>query len=450
MAEHRPAKILVIGSKGYARVKCVEWFAEPVPNAADFDDVVINAIALAEILREKKGEGKQGKPLSLIEEWRSWLGKLQERLRKLVKTGGRIVSIATDKGVAYGFRELDSIEGRAKIPRFVTSRDWIPLPVSFTEEHGDTVEVVEKVFSRYMSVVKRWEFTLDVDRDKGSDPWLELADEHPKGEVEVQLQPIAINRQGAAIAAAISYVVRGNGHQSGYIIMLPPPTTVSVDEALCVLLEDLYGIEGRAPDPPWFSEVIAPGEPAATAELESAHGALTAAQERVDAAVAGMEGAVAYKRVLSQKGPALQEVVRATFESMGIKTADSPVSDEFVLVRSGHTVLVEVTGSDGSIATRDLSQLIKDMGKYVEATGEPAKGLFIANPWKDLRPDQRDTKDKPIFPDDVVKTARPFSVALLSTTELFNAYCAAKEAKLTADDVMQRIIDTTGIVALVP
>lgn len=430
---------------------CADWFSgDKPPNAADYHVVVVDAARLSDIIRQERGE--KATPFPQIKRWQGWLGQLRERLRKLIKTGGMIVAIVDQPATAVGFKPEEPVRGW---PVLVSSADWMPIPTSFRSEEGKTLEVKEEAFRRYMNGVKNWSFYFEVDTRASLQ---DIQDEHGYDHIEVDLKPIAVNLQQLPIAATVAYTVHkkhGQGWsaalyaRSGELHLLPPPTAVSLEEGLRTVLEDFCGFESRSPDPPWITEVSAPGEPEAVSALKSAEATLTEAQQAVDAAAADAEKTASYKRVLSQKGPVLQEAVREIFESMGIQTDDSPVSDEFVLADSHGKVLVEVTGSDKSVSTRDLSQLIKDLGKYVEATGEGAKGLFIANPWKDIRPVERDTKDKPMFPDDLVKTSRPFSIALLSTIELFNAYCAVKEGKLTVDELMLRIRETTGIVTLV-
>ncbi len=451
----------MIGCSAFAGAKCLSWGSlRTVPNIADYQTVVVATGALIDHINRLKRlrdeiDNEDGRK-ELEDKARGLsndLALLRYKLLQVLRARGEVYAVIhpctrmfpTDRRSGYCIIDSD---------------ECIPLPVVLHEEPGEGPRNILDGYERYFALVPKWTHVFG-DRYQESEIEYLVEDEiAPAPKPQLNRMVIATDWQGNAIGQALSYSlhspnpgIRQSGedqpqYTSGYFFILPPPHAKRDEEAVRLLLEDFCGIESRSPDPPWITEVSAPGEPEAVAALKSAEATLTGAQQSVDAAAADVEKTASYKRVLSQKGPVLQEAVREIFESMGIQADDSPVSDEFVLVDSQGKVLVEVTGSDRSVSTRDLSQLIKDIGKYVEATGEGAKGLFIANPWKDIRPGERDTKDKPIFPDDLVKTARPFSISLLSTIELFNAYCSLKEGKLTVDALMLRIRDTTGVVRL--
>ena len=448
--EDRAKKILLIGSTGYAGITCVDWFAASTPNVADFDIVIVNGVSLANTLNAREGdEETDGNEDSPIDQWRAWLGELQERLRKQIDTQGLVIAIVTNNAVAVGYREMDSMQGPVKIPTFVTSSDWIPLPIAFNDERGDTIAVVENAFRRYFSQVRRWEFTLAEDIEDSKGLGTELASLHDDGgDAKLILGPIAVNRQGAPIAVSASYTVEGlSGYQSGYMFLLPPPTEGTADEAVGIILEDFCGVQACAPDPDWFSEIQVPGEADATAAVESARAELSQAQDRLQAGRAEMEEVTQYKRLLNETGAPLEQIVRKTFATMGLKPVDSPTAD-FMLV-DGDEILVEVKGRTGSIPTSDVAQLTKDMGTFGVTEGRVIKGLLVGNAWRDLPPNERDTADKPVFPDDAVQTAEKLSISLLSTVELFRAYAAVTEGSLTGDEVIRQLRDTVGVVRLV-
>jgi hypothetical protein len=461
-----PKKVLVIGSTGHAGAKCVDWTAlKDVPNIADFHVVVVNGCTLGALIdrlkveRDSANEERAEAARKLGSLVSDNLALLKSKLIQVLRAGGAVY------GVPGPFRTLIA-RGVVGYYAIVESRGWIPLPVGFEDEPGDTLSVADKRFARYFATVKRWEEVFDDKYDtRGLDP-LTDGELDPKPLVRLAVTKLATDWRGNAAAAEVRYglyrlsrreISRALGHDyedepyvsSGPLVLLPPPTEVSDEEAVRILLEDFCGVQARSVAPGWARSTAMPGDDARRAAAAEARKALEVAQRMQQETLAAQVAADEFRRLLYETGLPLQDAARRTFEAIGVGTADSPVSDEFMLVRGDRKVLVEVTGVGKSVATRDLSQLIKDMGNYLAGTDEPIKGLLVGNAWRDLPLEERDSGDKPIFPVDLVKTARSHSVALLSTIELYRAYCAFLDGKLDVDQAFQRIVDTSGPVKLV-
>jgi hypothetical protein len=124
------------------------------------------------------------------------------------------------------------------------------------------------------------------------------------------------------------------------------------------------------------------------------------------------------------------------------------VSDEFIIEVDGEEVLVEVKGHTKSVLLRDVSQLIKDVGNHKAETKQDIHGLLVGNAWRLDAPSERDTKSTPVFPDNVVRTAKNHGVGLLSTTELFQACCQATEEPGQRTRMLRSLVEGKGIINL--
>jgi hypothetical protein len=457
------SKILVIGSTGHAGAKCVGWFAGRVPNAADFDIVVVNGVAFAETLSETESDAEKGKPLALVKEWREWSAELRERLRKLLKSGGHVIAIVTSEAVAYGMREMDTMKGTVKVPVFISNADWLPLPIDFNCEEGDTITVREGKLGRYFANVKRWSFHLGIG-DRGDQPW-ELADEHPEHEVSVGLLPIAVNRQGAPIAATAFYTIHErlvSGKpgapigRSGDLYLIPQPTETTADEGVRTILEDLCGVPARQTAPAWAALVGVPGARDLNKEIETRHEAVKDLQLELAPLLAERRRREDFKAILYETGPALQNVVEAVFGELGLTTKPSEVSDEFMVEHDGQELLVEVKGHESSAALRDLRQLIDYQLEHEQKFGAPIKSALVVNAWRLLPPERRDRSGKRgkkgtiVFPDNVKTRARDTNIALLSTVELYAALNSFWLQQIDASKLFDTLTSISGVVTRWP
>lgn len=439
-------------------MRCVKWTdLQQISNIAAYQRVIIVSSSLARLittLKEEYEANPESDEAKAVKHLAKQLGRdlelLKNKLAQVLRAGGEVLAILTSP--AYF-----SVPGEYVS---VSVDEWLPLPMSLRHEPWEAVTVDEKLvenFAGYFSVVGKGEYVLNTRYYTQALDYLVNDELEPKPEARLTMATIATDWQQFPVACSLHFTLHdpvktnwgGTGHEeepslvSGPLILLPAPPNTLEDLALDRILVDRYGLAAATPDPDWFDDIVLPEEAASKARLVDALKNLQAAEDTVAEIRADLDSIVRFKRVVSEKGMPLQVAVRGLFEGIGISTEDSPISDEFVLL-APDPILVEVTGSDGSIATRDLSQLIKDLGKYLEATETPAKGLLIVNPWRLTPLNERDTKDRPTFPDDVKKTAATFSIALISTTVLLHAYeCIITDAA-SKEQLVKILLSTVG------
>lgn len=450
-------KTLVIGLTGISGVKCLDWMdLNAIPNIAIYQRVVVvepTLIDLIDKLRagydmddtetDRKGVTDVGRALS---------ARLGLAKTKLSQAGGRVYAIVSP------YRHF---VGDSKWGSTVESSQWHPLPFSLRAEEWDHAVLADETFSGYFAISSSWTHSLLTTYAPADLEHLLSGELEPKPQPKLVMNVLASDWQGFTLATELRFQLhRGEKSfnaivyqedaylTSGAFTLLPSPRPERIHDAACRILVDFCELQPSAEDPTWLNTVSLPGEKEASATAERLRQTILDTELSLREAESALAGITRFKRLLSEKSWPLQQIVKETFRELGFETPDSPVSDEFLLAFQGETLLVEVTGSDKSIATRDLSQLVKDLGKYLEETGSPVKGLFVANPWRLLPPQQRNTNDRPTFPDDVKKTAKTFSVALLGCDDLLEIYRRVRAGSVSPSEVFDTLSTSVGVVCL--
>jgi hypothetical protein len=449
------AKVLVIGSLGHGGVACMDWMQEDIPNIADFDVVIVNTGTLTGIINDWASRNVLER-----QEWEALyrrLNKVEERLLRVGETKGIICAIVYPPASV-------TREGISSYTSTIRNSDWDPFPVSRVEEGGDTKEVLDDHFQRYFDAVGSWVFYFRANRDS----YFFMGLEEKWGSafhVSCLDRPIVINRQRQAIGLTFAYGLHAyTSHNvwgadrkwkaepdfvSGSVYYLPPPTRVSDDEAVRILLEDLCGIEARATAPGWAALVDLPGSCELEDQIRARQGQIHRVQKELDPLLNEKERREAFKAILYETGiTPLQETVEAAFKELGFKTLPSEVSDEFYIEFGGQQALVEVKGVDKSASLKDVRQVIDYQLEYEQRHGDSIKAILVVNAWRHLPPEKRGLARTLVFPDNVVKRAEANNIALLDTVELFNALNAFWLGQVETQDLFDKLLDTRGVVKL--
>ena len=153
-----------------------------------------------------------------------------------------------------------------------------------------------------------------------------------------------------------------------------------------------------------------------------------------------------YKRLLFGSGAELENVVAASFAALGGSITPAKYSqEEFILTFRGREYLVEVKGISKSIALSHLRQLNDYLLKYQEDTGRVCKGILFGDAWRSLPPSERGTNDKPIFPENLIKRAEQWDIALVSSTAFYSAFIEYLKNG-NGDSLLIAIVDQKGVV----
>lgn len=471
-------RILVIGSGRHSGAKCVNWDSGNIPNVADFDAVIVSVASLDNHLNAVSESHSAAEWQRLREN----VEKIRIGLLKLLDSNGDVFALLTPRKQFHlkpveeksppmitGSIPSPSARDRSRsygpFGRYMTNYDWCPLPFETVEEEGETLQIMDGAFSRYLEKVKRWNFIIELPDNQKALEW--IGEYHgDKYAILLSNSIIAQNRYERVLAEKLRYglheLVRGQSRWaiepmlipqqeperiSGFLTLLPVPTEISDHDALNIILEDFFGQIQKTAPPEWLEVVRVPGFD----KLEEDKGFRLREIGRLNLQIQQIDQQIiqvdTYKQLLYETGTPLEEICRKTLEAMGAKIIPAEVAEEeFIIEFEGKRAIAEVKGNTKSISLTDLRQLGHYLEEHEITRGEKIKGILLGNAWRLVQIEQRNQTD---FPANVIEYAQPRSIALVNTVELFGAYCAMREGKIEGRNIVRRLFDGVGVTLLV-
>jgi len=123
-------------------------------------------------------------------------------------------------------------------------------------------------------------------------------------------------------------------------------------------------------------------------------------------------------------GDLLQEVCKEVLQFLGIAVENGKQGrEDLVFIHEGDHFLIEVKGCEKSANKGHVKQVSSHVTEYRHENEVEVKGILLINAWRKLSLEERDTKDKPIFPNEIMKLVELSKITLLTTQQLFIAYC---------------------------
>jgi len=444
--------ILVIGTYSAEGIDSFDWWQE-LPNLSDYDTIILdttrilNFWSLAGRLKQKRYNvyslsraNEQDKRIN------SNLNLIRQKLLEILEFDVTVYALyAPDVTVSYQ-------EGGYK--RLIYINNWCPIDIDTVSEKGKKIVVNDQSYAEFFKNFKGWEYYFEADSLKITkfqgyyERWWKVLP---------RLGAIASNKTERPIAVRFTprfHFWRDTKHTDwlpnpekiGGSLVLLPTTDMYDTWSLIEILLRRGKIFEETPQPTWVDKIEIPGE----ASLKDAIATETKKLEAVQAEIKKREDSFMelkkHKRLLYATGPELQDICKSTLEQLGAKTKPSDVTDEFIIEIEDKEALVEVKGNEKSIHKRDISQLITDRGQYLATTDQYVKGILIGNAWRRSHPQDRDIKGKPIFARHVVEIAEDQNIGLVSTTELFKAYCKRLQEPQCKTEILNKIISGKGII----
>lgn len=457
--------ILIIGAYFDKAVDSYRWWSE-LPNLSDYSTIILDP---TRIIHDWLYSGRV-KALSrnryLLSDKNEQDDKTESNIRLVKKKLVEMLWFDVNIYALYAptitidylaqIGNYASSSGSRETVRFFKTNDWCPISLETYLEKGKIIHIKDDSFKHYFRDFEEWEYYFVSDSLKLN----ELAIYYQKQwKVTGSLQEIATNNVDKPIAVEFNpYFHRWSAEEEqgwhvapyasgGGLFLLPIIDSYDTKPLIESLLYKI-GLYTKTPLPAWTNSIEIPGEESIKKDIETSNEQLealtTVIREKGDSLVELQK----FKGLLYETGLTLQELVKLTFDEIGVKTKPSVATDEFVIELSGQEVLVEVKGNVKSVTKDDVAQLVADLMEHLKKTGQEINGLLIGNGWR-LEPlEQRDVGNKPTFSRDAIRVAENHNIALLSTTELFKAYCQILETPTRKEEIISRIIGGAGILKL--
>ena len=446
-------RILVISSmiEKLASVKTVTW-SEELPNIADFDVVIMDLTSLYSDVENNKIELND-----LRYPNKDAVGKLIESNGELI-----VISYPTTRLTQNVIRRRETRGGipttvitHTPTPQEARPRNdlywWSPIPIKNIIEHGSSVLPENTRFREYIEQgIKEWYYYLELSEWAANLSYVRW--------IEYNNEPIALNRYDKPIAASFSITVKEKQEYeiearvistSGPVIILPPPTEFTIEEAIRLILAKLYGVALESVEPEWLRNYKVPGEADLEEDIRSSEQRMEGEKRKIEQKTKQLKNLTKFKKLLTETGGALEEIVWETLEELGanVKRPEEPnKEDGWFTDYKGRKAVLEIKGKTGrkSIATRDVRELENWVSDGL-AKGEDYKGILFGNTFREVSPEKR----REPFPPDVIRFAGKRQQCIVTTVQLFEAFKRVKTGEMKPEAIFDKLMEIDGVCELI-
>jgi hypothetical protein len=418
-----PPKTLVVGSSGHAHVTCVAWPSLRSVNLKDFDAVVVNVTSLDD------------KTIKQLPRYK-FFNEIRKEMSLLLASSGSIIALAPERrGVKHGDDWRNNWE-------------WCPIGIWTQSEAGDTIQMKNTPFGRYLSKFKRWTFYFFIPDAALSTELTDVFGPAYNTEYRLPIESYALNRYGKTLAGEVSLLVGsyGHGRKYGSLTLLPAIAELEQKEAINLILEDLLGKPQQALPPEWISQISMPFVDGLNAEIANKHAAIEALRQEIDVNKRRRAEIEKWKKLVYTTGKELEQIFEEAVITLGANTKPASAEEEFILEHNGHAAMVECKGVGKSISLEHVRQADSHVLKFVENENREGKGILFGNAFRNLPPGERGKAGIAVFPDNVVKHATQREIALVGASDFLEAFCRFLKGELPGAAILDAMMTQNGIV----
>jgi hypothetical protein len=414
----KDVKTLVVGSLRHDHATTVPWAKVMSVNITDFDIVLVFLPSLDSV--------------TISSLTSRTLFKLQHEFSQFLKSDGELVVL-----------------GAPPLPDSHTQWLWCPIPIVSLAQKGDTIETSGEAFAGLLGHLKSWDCVYRLNEQS---PAQVLNGVLTQGAATIVFEylPYAWNRAKGILAARFTYYTptRGNERHDwpGSVTVLPHFPDADPHTVVSVALEDMLGKPQSEGEPAWLSSIpMSPVFPI-DARLATLTEEISSLENQVEQQLAHKAQLERFKRLLYVSSFELEDLVAECLSLLGATIKPARYSqEEFVMELGDAVFLAECKGVSKSISLQHFRQLQDYVLKYEEDEQKAGKGILFGNAWRDLPPSERDTKDKPIFPGNVIDRAKQFGVSLVSTVDLFDVFCRFLNKEVSGEAILTCITSASGV-----
>lgn len=231
--------------------------------------------------------------------------------------------------------------------------------------------------------------------------------------------------------------------------MLLPPTDLTEDETITLVLRDILGIPTAVPEPEWVESLVAPGQMLVDARLNEI-------DKQCEELIAEHTNAIAERaafreplRLLYDEGHLLEDTVRSVLRSLGAEVESPPKDDPnhedgWIVVHLSDEVLEGVleikATSKRQFTEAGLKQLSEWQHRGRSMRGKDYKPIFVGNASRGLPPQDRPSP----YADQWKQTATLQGACAILTMELYAAYVQNEAGRLDREAFWRTLFSTSG------
>lgn len=433
-------EIWVLGSKHANAHKSVDW-ASPFPNFSNADVLIVNLQSLSTKVCSNISS-------ALCNEARRYIFDM-------LMTGEKEVIVIMPK-------EYDVLEW---LPIYPIVKSVAPAKLSeFTKE--SKIATYLKMVEDCSYYIHFYNCEYCVEKTNPNSIWSEnysftpLAQQSYRYKIVIDYEITNVAKQ--AIGAAVRFKIyfggkigegwKGN-YVSGPIIFLPPPTKVSPEEAIDLLINSYTNGILIEPPPQWEQEIELPGLHELENQIAQKEKEVEVLAKEIAKLKDKMTDITKLRRLLWADDGSLENAVKDAFIILGfseIRKIRQPNLEDWVIdfkynSEFKHGVF-EIKGAEKHTSLADLTQCNKWVEDYL-LDNIKVKGIFVPNQYRHM--DVR--KRKLEFAPNEIEYAQTRGICILPSEEIFKAVREKlKENKLiTREYIEKRIISTNGICKLI-
>ena len=431
-------RILTVGSPNIGGCTRVEWARMQDVNPTDFDVVVLDCTSLVDIedglhFRDEKERDTE----------RARFRGFADRLARLLSSDGTVLIICPrDRVAKWTYVHSEGEQPRDDIFDYI---GWFPFRIQTEKISGNVLTVKDNAWDIYFSQIARWDFCFNIDGKSllANNQWTRLIPATPYARADIR--PLAVTRADEQIGADIRIMFgkteREAGRMRGRALLLPPPTSGDIQNAILNALNAI-GVRVELEPPEWAQSIKIPGLEELASEIKQINVQVENLHQQLETLEKKSNELGRWRGLLFQTGYELQDICEEAFQALGAETKASDVSDEFIVIFDDKEMLVEIKGVAKSASKAHVAQLVIDASKREE--DEFHRLALVVNAWRNEPVEQRGSHARPWFPENVIGFAAPGNVALISTLELLRALEGHWSTNV-GSDILEKMFHTIGV-----
>jgi len=455
----RTYKLAILGGKGFQRlsddlrIDCFEWTnIDNITNIRDYDMILINLLV-----------PKTPEKINEVD-WDKFLRLLQFRsTMDILRNEGSIIIIGDPRFNIECTRPGNKKNEQIKSIPFLC---WTGIDFMWDDSSGDTVEFnnnyEHRAYENYISRLSKWKYSLSSYRlnKEVLREYFNLDFIESKGsEICLKQDFFCVNRYKYALAFNLrfQYIAQTRSSREvlesyGPLIFLPE-TSLTPDDTIQLVLNDICGVETLRQEPDWIEKYIAPGQRQIDERIRAIEIEIRSAFDNLKLAKDERDDIRKCLKLLYEREKALEPIVRDILRNLGAHVEDPSEQnkeDGWVVVKVGEETYegvleVKSTRTD-QFDEGGRKQLLDWIDRGRTLRNKKYKGIFIGNSAVDKPLNERPWA----FSDSWSRAAELSEICALKTEDLYLVYILHSKGSLDLTSFWRSLFNTNGIMNMQP